>query len=85
MNYARFVIHLRYFIKWQTNGEKLTSNDHLLYGVVKDNYQKAFQCAMKIKRSFSTSMIGIGTQQLTCTCWCCIIFITIKNFKNIGC
>ncbi|MEO2255416.1 PRD domain-containing protein [Paenibacillus amylolyticus] len=55
LNYARFVTHLRYFIKRQTNGEKLTSSDHLLYDVVKNNYPKAFQCAMKIKRFLSTS------------------------------
>ncbi|WP_336765920.1 BglG family transcription antiterminator LicT [Paenibacillus sp. USHLN196] len=55
LNYARFVTHLRYFIKRQTNGEKLTSSDHLLYDVVKNNYPKAFQCALKIKRFLSTS------------------------------
>lgn len=55
LNYARFVTHLRYFIKRQTSGEKLTSNDHLLFNVVKKNYPKAFQCATKIKRFLSTS------------------------------
>lgn len=50
LNYSRFVTHLRYFIKRQTLGEKLNNNDHQLYELVKDNYPKAFHCAMKIKR-----------------------------------
>lgn len=55
LNYTRFLTHLRYFIKRQTAGERLVSDDSLLYDVVKDNYPKAFQCALKIKRFLLSS------------------------------
>lgn len=48
ISYYRFVTHLKFFAQRILNGNYVENNDESLYEVIREKYQTAFQCIVKI-------------------------------------
>ncbi len=49
LNYQRMVTHLKFFAQRVINSESVEDTDDTLYSIIKNQYESAYGCALKIK------------------------------------
>ena len=49
-NYSRFTSHLLYLLKRGKKEDKISSDNHLLFEMMVDQFKKAYTCALQIKK-----------------------------------
>ncbi|RDU24674.1 BglG family transcription antiterminator LicT [Anaerosacchariphilus polymeriproducens] len=52
IHYSRFITHIKYFVERFFSNKLLDDNDNTLYEQMKNKYEEAFLCAMKIDEYF---------------------------------
>ena len=55
-SYSRFIIHMRYLIKRCQNNVQISSDNKLLYDLMKVRYPDTYRCTLKIEEYFETKM-----------------------------
>lgn len=48
-NYSRFIIHMRYLLKRRLNNSQISSDNKMMYDLMKAKYPKTYQCIREIE------------------------------------
>lgn len=56
LNYDRFITHLRFFLKRLNDNNMMKSDDNFLLEQIKEKYQKAYNCMLKIEKFLETDL-----------------------------
>lgn len=64
-NYSRFVSHLQYLLKRHKNNIKISSDNHLLFETMKNEFNQAYLCSVRISDYLSQQLDwDIGEEEL---------------------
>lgn len=55
-SYSRFIIHLRYLMKRRQNNSKISSDNKMMYDLMKVKYPDTYKCIVKIEDYFNKNL-----------------------------